>query len=174
MQPGAKGGTRYTDIKTLAADHSFWDLNAYDPSWRERLTPRHFQPLPDLLPALTDLKAAKAPLLRRLCDQALSGSFGLKRQKMAGGSKYCGSIHGCEVTVRIDFGSMLGQLCYSVTVTQAGERLLIPQISYEMLWDVTRGWDYLTEENAARSVELLAEQVAHLTRLGEELGEATR
>jgi len=33
------------------------------------------------------------------------------------------------------------------------------------------GWDYLTEENAPRSIEFLAEQVVHLAGLIEKVSE---
>jgi hypothetical protein len=168
-RPGSKGGTRYTDVKMLAADPSLREPGAYHASWRERFTPLHFQPRPDLLPALSDLHAAKAPRLRRLVDQALTECLGLRREKQPGGSKYRGSSGNCDLVVRVDFGSALGQLCYTVTLKGAGAQLLIPSISYETLWDVARGWDYLTEENAARSVEFLADHIAHLARLGEQL-----
>jgi hypothetical protein len=168
-RPGSKGGTRYNDVKMLTADPTLREPGAYHASWRERFTPLHFQPRPDLLPSLSDLNAARAPRLRQLVDKTLTESLGLKREKQAGGNKYSGSSGSCELVVRIDFGSALGQLRYTVTLRSAGAQLLIPPISYETLWDVTRGWDYLTEENAPRSVECLAEQIAHLARLGEHL-----
>ena len=33
--------------------------------------------------------------------------------------------------------------------------LLAQRLTYEMLWGMNTGWDYLTEENAARSIDLL-------------------
>ena len=33
--------------------------------------------------------------------------------------------------------------------------LLAQRLTYEMLWEMNAGWDYLTEENAAASIDLL-------------------
>jgi hypothetical protein len=38
-------------------------------------------------------------------------------------------------------------------------------LSYELLWGQPGGWDYLTEENAARSVDLLPELTDAVVRL---------
>jgi hypothetical protein len=39
------------------------------------------------------------------------------------------------------------------------------RLSYERLWDANLGWDYLTEENAARSIDLLMELIIYLADL---------
>ena len=84
-RPGGKGGTRYTDVKMLSADRSFREPGGYHPSWRESFTALHFQPRPDLLPDISQMKAAKAPLVRKLVNKALTESLGLKKEKLAGG-----------------------------------------------------------------------------------------
>ncbi len=120
-RPGSKGGTRYTDVKMLGMDPSLREPGGYHQSWRERFTALQFQPRPDLLPALSHLKAAKAPLLRKLVDTALTESLALRKEKLAGGvGKYVGRFTDGELTVRVDFGSMLGQLCYTVSLKYAG------------------------------------------------------
>ena len=45
--------------------------------------------------------------------------------------------------------------------------LLAQRVSYEALWGANTGWDYLTEENAARSIDLLDELLLRLVRLFE-------
>jgi len=79
QRPGGKGGTRYTDIKMLCADPSMRDPAAYHASWRAHLTDLHFQPRPDLLPSLDHLKAAQAPLLRKLVNAAFPKTLGWKK-----------------------------------------------------------------------------------------------
>ncbi|HEY2295753.1 MAG TPA: hypothetical protein VGM86_34045 [Thermoanaerobaculia bacterium] len=54
----------------------------------------------------------------------------------------------------------MGQVCYSV-----GDIRSHGTLSYELLWGQPGGWDYLTEENAARSVNLLPELIDELARL---------
>jgi hypothetical protein len=38
-------------------------------------------------------------------------------------------------------------------------------LSYELLWGQPGGWDYLTEENAARSIDLLPDLIDTLAHL---------
>jgi hypothetical protein len=167
-RPGSRGGTRYTDIKMLRADPSLRDPNAYHSSWREFLTSLHFQPRPDLLPTLDDLAPAKAPLVRKLVNRGLTRTLGLKTEKLQGGASKCtGSVLDREITVRVDFGGMLSQLGYSVTFKNPGDQTFVfVQLSYERLWATSGRWDYLTEENAARSIDFFVDQVAYLADLG--------
>jgi hypothetical protein len=165
-RPGGKGGTRYTDIKMLCADPSLQQPGGYHSSWRENVTALHFQPRTDLLPDFSHLKAAKAPLVRKLVNQALTECLGLRKEKLPGGvSKCTGRCGEYEVIVRADFGGMLSQLGYTVTLKSAGGQLLVPQLSYERLWGTSGRWDYLTEENAPRCITFFAEQVAYLADL---------
>jgi hypothetical protein len=46
-------------------------------------------------------------------------------------------------------------MVYGVTWSMRERNLLAQRLSYEMLWGMNTGWDYLTEENAARSIDLL-------------------
>jgi hypothetical protein len=175
-RPGAKGGTRYMDIKMLCADPSFREPGAYHASWREHFTPLHFQPRPDLLPSLDHLKAARAPLVRKLVNTALTQSLGLKKEKLPGGvSKCTGRCGESEITVMVDFGGMLSQLGYTVTLKNPGDQSFIfVQLSYERLWGTSGRWDYLTEENAPRCIDFFAEQIAYLANLGERVNGHTR
>jgi hypothetical protein len=42
-------------------------------------------------------------------------------------------------------------------------------LSYESLWSQPGGWDYLSEENAARSIDFLPEVVEYLIQLPERI-----
>ena len=169
-RPGGKGGTRYTDIKMLGMDPSLREPSGYHSSWRENLTDLHFQPRPDLLPDLSQVKPAKAPLLRKLVKAVLTESLGLRHEKQPGGtSKFMGRYGDGELTVRVHLGMTLGQLSYNVTLKNAENRPLFLLLSYERLWGAGQPWDYMTEENAERSVTFLAEQIAYLADLGQRL-----
>ncbi len=168
--PGAKGGTRYMDLKTLGMSPSLQEPGGYHPSWRDHLTELHFQPRADLLPALSDLKAAKAPLVRKLVNAALTKTLGLQKEKKPGGViKYTGRCGDCELAMHVDFGAGLHQLGYTAILKSAGDQSLIAFLCYEQLWAAPGRWDYLTEENAPRCIDYFAEQVAYLANLGERI-----
>jgi hypothetical protein len=165
-RPGGKGGTRYTDVKMLCMDPSLREPGGYHESWRQHFTALHFRPRADLLPDLSHLKAAKAPLLRKLVNAALTRLFAPKKEKQPGGAcKYVGPYGNGELTVWVDFGSMLGQLRYEVSLKNAAYPLPAARLCYERFWGAHLGWDYLTEENAARSIDFFAEQVVYLAKL---------
>jgi hypothetical protein len=167
-RPGGKGGTRYTDVKMLCMDKSMREPGNYHESWRQNFTALHFRPRADLLPDLGHLKAAKATLLRKLVNAALTRLFAPQIVKQPGGAcKYVGPYGNGELTVRVDFGSSLSPLRYEVTLKNAAHPLPVVRLSYELFWGASMGWDYLTEENAARSVDFFAEQVAYLANLVE-------
>ena len=169
-RPGGKGGTRYMDVKMMSADASFREPGGYHQTWRENFTALHFQPRPDLLPDLSQLKAAKAPLVRKLVNQVLTESLGLRKEKLPGGvCKYLGHCRDCQVTMHVDFGGMLSQLGYTLTLKSAAGELLAFQLSYERLWGTGGRWDYLTEENASRCITFFAEQVSYLADLTQRL-----
>lgn len=111
---------------------------------------------------MTCLKPAKAPLLRKLVNAALKGcGFTLDASRGAE-QKYVSSAGD---KVRVDFGSRMGQVCYSVSTARGNTRIVV--MSYESLWSQPGGWDYLTEENAARTVGHLPDLVDHLVGLTE-------
>jgi hypothetical protein len=160
------GGYRYCDVKFLASIPSIPEFGGYE-GWIENyqkpwaselaLTPRE-----DLLPDMTCLKPARAPLLRKLVSAALKGrGFTLETTRGAE-QKYVGAAGD---KVRVDFGSRVGQICYSVSAARSDIRIVM--MSYESLWSQPGGWDYLTEENAARAASLLPELVEYLIGLTE-------
>jgi hypothetical protein len=166
--PGGKGGTRYTDVKMLCMDKSMREPGNYHESWRQNFTALHFRPRPDLLPDLSHLKAAKAPLLRKLVKAALTRLYAPRIEKQPGNNlKYVGPYGDGELTVGVDFGSSLSPLRYEVIFKNATHWLPAVRLNYELFWGVGLGWDYLTEENAPRSIDFFAEQVAYVANLVE-------
>lgn len=169
--PGSKGGTRYSDTKMLSAQKSLRSPDGYHESWRTRFTPLHFQPRTDLVPSLDDLAPAKAALVRKLVTARLIKWLGWAPEKLPGGVlKLLGTAAPYEAVLRIDFGGSLSQLGYTITLRRPHDQsLAFVQLSYERLWDIGGRWDYVTEENATRSVEFFAEQMLHLAWLAGEI-----
>jgi len=123
----------------------------------ESLVPRH---------DLSAVQAAAAPLLRNLASAALKEHFATGSNRVAGGeTEYVGQIGDSKVSVRIDFGSIAAQLRYAVSVLNPRNSITVRRLSYEDLWFPNAGWDYLTEENAPRSIDLLVEQIQYLVNL---------
>lgn len=150
------GGLRYVDTKMLHAvrtrpDGGFDELVAM-------AAPQALEPRADLLPAIETMRPATAPLLKKLAGPGLV-SRGFARDTTPG--KSGGATHTYRradgAIVRLDFGSRMGQICYGVSVPS--DRLRVSGLTYELLWGQPGGWDYLTEENAARSIAVLPDVV---------------
>jgi hypothetical protein len=117
---------------------------------------------------LAHVTSAKAPLLRKLVGAALKGLFATETKKLPGGETgYSGSMNNSSVTVWVDFGSMAAQLRYGVSVSNSPGKFSISRLSYEDLWVTNLGWDYLTEENAPSSIDILCERITYLVNLAE-------
>lgn len=117
-------------------------------------------------PDLRHLNPAKAPPLRKLVKQAFTRLFAAEAKKLPGGETgFTGAIDGTNLTVWVDFGSMSAQLRYGVSIPDEQHRIFVSRLSCEDLWITNLGWDYLTEENAAASIDLLGEQIVYLAGL---------
>ena len=117
------------------------------------------------------IQPAKAPLLRKLMEAAFARLFSPKKGKLPGGeTRYTGSIGSNELTVTVDFASRLAQLRWFVSLKMANPGLKASRV--EDFW-ARCGWDYLTEENASRSIDLLCERIEYLARLKERIDAAT-
>lgn len=125
--------------------------------------PKELMPEPDRLKVPT----AKAPLLRKLIDKTFAELFAPSKTKQPGGTlQYAGSIGSTELTVSVIFSNMYGQLHWWVNM-----RMLNPDLKAIRVQDFwgTYGWDYLTEENAPRSIDLLCERIVYLAKLRERI-----
>jgi hypothetical protein len=164
-------GLRYCDLRMARALMNDPESRAQMARTRSTLD---FQPrddLPELLVGSTpllDIQTAKAPLLRKLLNSMLLKRLGAKPQKRPGGELiYEGMIGDIPLRVSIIFSNRYAQLHYAVTWSARERTLLAQRLSYETLWGINLGWDYLTEENAARSIDLLDELLLRLTQLFE-------
>lgn len=120
----------------------------------------------DLVPDIENAKISKAADLRKPIDSMLRDLFANAKKKLPGGeAEYGGALEGREISVGIDFNARGIQLRTGVTIPDPGRRLFVWRTTFEDLWCGYSGWDYLTEENAPRSIELLREQIVYLVRL---------
>lgn len=116
---------------------------------------------------LRKIKSAKAPLLRKLMETAFAQLFSPKKSKLPGGeARYAGSIGSNELTVSMDLASRLAQMRWFVSLKMANPEL--KGFRVEDFWGRC-GWDYITEENASRSIDLLCERIEYLVRLKERI-----
>jgi hypothetical protein len=172
MQSGAFAyGLRYSDLRMARAILNDPESRAQMARTRSTLD---FQPrddMPELLVGSTplqDVQTAKAPLLRKLLNPMLAKRLGAKPQKRPGGELvYEGVIGDIALRVSIIFSNRYAQMHYAVTWSVRERTLLAQRLSYETLWGANAGWDYLTEENAARSIDLLDELLLRLAQLFE-------
>ncbi len=135
-------------------------------------------PRTDLLPDIKVMKPAKKSLLTKLIDRCLKQLLNGEIEK---GSFYCGFIGSSKVSIEFDPDPRLGnQLVYDVKVENNHHLLDLGLFSnrrhhempYETLWcQSTFGWDYLTEENAERSIELLPQLIVYLVQLADRVNE---
>jgi hypothetical protein len=162
------GGYRYCDVKFLASVPRIKEFGGYG-GWIENhqrpwVSERALQPREDLLPDLGLLTPAPGPELRKRVKEALQAG-GLTAAVTKGAEHQY--VHSSGAVVHVDFGSRMGQLCYWVRA--AGDPASFRGLSYESLWGQPGGWDYLTQENAARSVAVLPELIDYLARLPERM-----
>lgn len=165
------GGYRYVDVRSLSMVARIEEFGGLDGWIKTRgFSGLAVQPREDLLPDLRHLQPVKPTALRKLVDAAFQKLFAARKSRSAGGHwQYTGSLGENPLTLWLDFGSQLGQLRYGVTVDNPAHTIKVVRVSYESLWLHHLGWDYLTEENAGRSIDFLAEQVVHVARLADRI-----
>ncbi|MCX7289250.1 MAG: hypothetical protein NTW20_17365 [Rhodobacterales bacterium] len=144
-------GPRYTDVRTLA--------DARYPTAPG--TPA--RPRDDLLPDRSTVIPATAKSLRPRVKEVMT-SIGFSAHKApAGGTRF---LSPAGTLVDFDFGARLAQLRFGVAINAAahvnapligGARFLSPGVFYGFYGD---NWDYVTEENADRSVAHLPVLIA--------------
>jgi hypothetical protein len=164
-------GLRYLDVRMARAAVRDPETMAHMARTRAALD---FQPrddLPELLVGSTplrDIQTVRAPQLRKLLNPMLLKRLGAKPQKRLGGELvYEGMIGDIPLRVSIIFSNLYAQMHYAVTWSVRERALLAQRFNYEIMWGSNTGWDYLTEENAARSIDLLDQLLLRLARLFE-------
>jgi len=166
------GGYRYTDVKMLrmiASDKESGGIQGY----LSHASPRALQLRTDLLPDLSYLVSSKAAATRKLLETALKKLMPYEKKNLGGGSwTYIGVFEGRNLKVWTDTGSMGAQLSYSVSVLNPAFVVPFSGIGYESFWNARPSWDYLTEENVARSIDLMVDNIVYLARLADRVNRA--
>lgn len=157
------GGYRYLDIKFLAAIPRYPEFGGYE-GWiahhqHPSVTERALQLRTDLLPDLSHLVPALAPALRKLVKATLV-AHGCKPVPAKGIQAYA---HPSGARVSVDFGSRMGQVCWDVDADFGAVQFR--HLSYETLWGQATGWNYLSDENAERSIAILPGLLDYLAAL---------
>jgi hypothetical protein len=163
-------GLRYVDLRMARAMRNDPESMAHMAQTRSTLDfeprddpPKELSPESDI----GKIQPAKAPLLRKLMEKAFAQLFSAQKSKLPGGeTRYAGSIGSTELTVSVIFSSRFAQLHWFVKMAMANPNLRAFRV--EDFWG-SRAWDYLTEENASRSIDLLCERIAYLVNLKERI-----
>ena len=174
--PDREGGLRYTGVNLLGGLAKTAGQGGLA-SWFQSkgVAGLALQPPENLLPDVVEPIPVKIPTLRRLVKSAFTKLFAPRATEIGDGIwRYEGSL--CESTLKllIRYSGAMGrpQLQYSVEASAKGRHIAAPDFCFESLLGAGFGrWDYLTQENAFRSVELLCELVEYVARLPERLPE---
>jgi hypothetical protein len=162
-------GLRYQDVRHARAILRDPQSMRYMAETRSKLDfvprddpPSELMPEPDRLKVQT----ANAPLLRKLIDKAFARLFAPRKTKQHGALNYTGSIGSTELTVSVIFSNMHGQLHWWVNMPMLNPNLKAARV--QDFWGAY-AWNYLTEENAPRSIDLLCERIVYFANLRERI-----
>jgi len=164
-------GLRYVDLRMARAMLRDPESRAMIAQTRAALdfTPR--DDLPEVLVGATpllEIETIRAPELRKLLNKMLAKRLAAKPQKRIGGELvYEGGTGDIPLRVSIIFSNLYAQMTYGVGWSARERGLLVQRLTYETFWGAAGGWDYLTAENGARSIDLLGELLLRLARLFE-------
>jgi hypothetical protein len=172
--PALAEGIRYTGVNLLAGlvkTRQYGSLERWLTA--QGTTGLAAQPSEHLARRLEDLKPIKIPTLRRLVQRAFAARFATASQDMGSEFwRYQGTLGETAVSVEIRYSGRMTrpQLQYGVEVAHPDVRRRLGGITFEGVLGVGFGWwDYLTVENAERSVALLCDLVEYAARLPERL-----
>ena len=167
-------GLRYTGVSLLSGLAKECTFGALPAHFEARGCTGVALELPtNLVRSFADLVPVKPARLRRLVNSALAELFAPLVTDIGSEIwRYEGTLEGALVKLDIRFSGRMGrpQLAYNTAVRSEGRALGSPNLCFESILGVGLGqWDFITEENAERSVSLLIEFIAWLARLPERL-----
>ncbi|OAI54361.1 hypothetical protein AYO44_03575 [Planctomycetaceae bacterium SCGC AG-212-F19] len=174
--PDRAEGLRYTGV-TLLAGLAKGVSHGGLAGWLQMrgITGLALQPPENLLRDIGDLFPVKIPTLRRLVKTAFAKLFAPHEREIGDGNwRYEGMLASSSLQVLIGYSGKMGrpQLKYQIEVRGKGQVIAAPNVCFESVLGAGFGWwDYLTQENAERSVGLLCELVEYVARLPERLPE---
>lgn len=166
-------GLRYVDLRIARAMLRDPESRAMMAQTRATLDFEPRDDLPEPLVGSTpllDIQTIRAPELRKLLNPMLLKRLGAKPEKRPGGELvYEGMIGNIPLRVSIIFSNLYAQMHYAVGWSVRERGFNARRLTYEVLWGSNTGWDYLTNENAARSIGLLDQLLLRLAALFERL-----
>jgi hypothetical protein len=156
------GGPRYTAARDFRHVPLLFGSRE---RWLQQYAGRQLQIRDDLIPDIDLMVPAKAPLLRKVLSDSMR-EHGFSKHKHFDG---VGFLSPDRYFVSCDFGGPGAQFRYDVLLDVVDPRTPLSGhqlYSYERLWGIHgRGWDLLSEENAARCMELVAGLVETTARI---------
>jgi hypothetical protein len=172
--PDRTEGLRYTGVNLLAGLEKGISHGGLAGWFQSRgITGLAMQPPEHLLRDLDDLVPAKIPTLRRLVKTEFAQLFAPNARDIGSETwRYEGMLGQSSLKVLIRYSGKMGrpQLEYQIQVQAKERALTAPNLCFESVLGVGFGrWDYLTQNNAERSVQLLSELVDYFARLPERL-----
>jgi hypothetical protein len=168
--PDHVGGLRYTDVNLLsglAKDANHGGLLGFFQS--QGIKGLALEPPRSLVTDFADLVPVGVPALRKAVNAKLAKLFAPKLTDI--GSEmwlYEGVLHNCQVKLRIQFSGRMGrpQMSYSTELRGTGCSIESPNFCFESMLGVGFGrWNYLTKENADRSLSVFIQLIERIARL---------
>jgi hypothetical protein len=172
---GFAEGLRYTGVNLLAGLARSHTARGGLSGWLQSqgVTGLAARPPELLASGIEDLTPVKIPTLRRMVQRAFRMRFATDTQDLGSEMwRYSGKFEETAIVVEIRYSGRMGrpQLDYSVTVQPPNVGWTLHRITFESIFGVGSGWwDYLTAENAERSVALLCDLIEYTARLPERL-----
>jgi hypothetical protein len=167
-------GVRYTGVNLLAGLAKTGE-NGCLAGWlkSQGITGLATQPPEYLASGIADLQPVRIPTLRRLVQRAFATRFAAESQDIGSEFwRYQGKLNETALRVEIRYSGRMGrpQLQYDVQVENPNMGYRLAGITFERVLGVGFGWwDYLTVENAERSVALLCDLVEYAAQLPQRL-----
>jgi hypothetical protein len=154
---GFAGGYRCTPIKILGGIAKNKAIgNVEDWLKTSGCSALELQLRPELLPSPDCIVPVKPARLKKLVDKMLTALFAPRKESLGSdGCKYVGEFDQSPLTVTVLFAPPGRQNPRQL-------QYLVNGGTYEGLWHCHAIWDYITEENAERSVKLLRDLVFYL------------
>jgi hypothetical protein len=163
-------GIRYTGVNLLAGlakSRQYGSLKKWLTA--QGITGLAAQPPEPLASCLEDLKPVRIPTLRRLVQQAFATCFAAESKDLGSEFwRYHGQLDETTLRVEIRYSGRMSrpQLQYNVQVKNPNSGRHLSGVTFERVLGVGFGWwDYLTVENAERSVVLLCDLVKYAVQL---------
>jgi hypothetical protein len=152
-------GFDYLDARMLRA--ILGDLRSANPSPQFQSFP------PDVIARAEAIRPTSAGEIRKAVKQVFGERFGAKPEDRKGGNwRYAGEHAGRPFTAHIDYGGRGDQLRYHVAFDDERLGLHVRAVHFEGLIGMGHGqWDFVTADNLAESIALLADFVAELVTI---------